>query len=393
MAPGAQPQQGGDNAYAPIWIILGIFFVLAIIGYYAGVSILRAYLHLKQVEISMLDHLLSPLLRGKLDALTSQGVIPTLFGSLSHQKVLNPALLQQISPGVSLVANTVGYYLKFPVIIFLLIFASLIFFTNTASRYARTYTMKTLLAQEKVNWPQIAPVAALDLVKVDIDQGPWAMAMNPMVFAKTHGLLKIEKVALAEGQLRTETKFIATADIGKATKVFALQLGEVWRGVEYLNPHTKALLSVFLARAHGDEEGSSALLTQMANSAAANLKKINYAGVDKLYAKHKDSKLLKRLIQQHAYVLTLMASLLQLSRTHGILAAADFLWLKPVDRPLWFMLNSVGRQTPFTEVSGPFAHWLSEKKMARRLMVPNVLEAAKALDLGVRDIIYHPEEE
>ncbi len=38
--------------------------------------------------------------------------------------------------------------------------------------------------QKVANWPQITPVLDLDLIKTDIDKGPWAMAMTPMQFCK-----------------------------------------------------------------------------------------------------------------------------------------------------------------------------------------------------------------
>ncbi len=53
----------------------------------------------------------------------------------------------------------------------------------------------------------------------------------------------------------------------------------------------------------------------------------------------------------------------------GVQASADFLWLKPIDRRLWYMLNTVGRQTPFAEVAGPYAHWLAEREMGKRILM------------------------
>ena len=88
-----------------------------------------------------------------------------------------------------------------------------------------------------------------------------------------------------------------------------------------------------------------------------------------------------------------MASMLELARTDGVLASAEFLWLKPLDRNLWYMLNCVGRQTPFPEISGPFAHWIVEKRLRRPLKVPMVAEAVDALDVALSDIIYNPEED
>ena len=50
------------------------------------------------------------------------------------------------------------------------------------------------------------------------------------------------------------------------------------------------------------------------------------------------------------------------------------------------MLNSIGRQTPFSEVGGAFAHWKAEKAMGRRSVVPMVDEAVKALEDAVKEV-------
>ena len=87
-----------------------------------------------------------------------------------------------------------------------------------------------------------------------------------------------------------------------------------------------------------------------------------------------------------------MASMLELARTDGVLASAEFLWLKPLDRKLWYMLNSVGRQTAVPEIAGAFAHWTAEKKTKRALRVPMVDEAAKSLEVAMKEIIYEADE-
>ena len=102
--------------------------------------------------------------------------------------------------------------------------------------------------------------------------------------------------------------------------------------------------------------------------------------------------MVQKVIQSHAYVLTTMASMLEAAREDGVQASADFLWLKPLDRRMWYMLNTVGRQTPFAEVAGPFSHWTAEKEMGRKLLVPMVEEATNALDIALKEIIYRPDE-
>ena len=79
--------------------------------------------------------------------------------------------------------------------------------------------------------------------------------------------------------------------------------------------------------------------------------------------------------------------MLEVARVDGVLATAEFLWLKPVDRRFWYMMNSVGRQVSVVEVSGPFAHWLAEKKVGRALKTPMVKEAVVALEEAMEGIL------
>jgi len=55
------------------------------------------------------------------------------------------------------------------------------------------------------------------------------------------------------------------------------------------------------------------------------------------------------------------------------------------------MLNTVGRQTPFSEVAGPYAHWLSEEELGRKIIVPMVDEAVIGLEVAIGEIIAPPE--
>jgi intracellular multiplication protein IcmP len=150
--------------------------------------------------------------------------------------------------------------------------------------------------------------------------------------------------------------------------------------------HIQALLAIFIARGCRDRESAEPVLRGI--SASANAGTLDFAGAQALWRKHINNKMVQRVIQKHAYVYTVMASLLELAREDGVLATAEFLWLKPIDRKLWYMLNSVGRQTAVPEIAGAFAHWLAEKKLEQALKVPMVDEGVKALELALQEIIY-----
>lgn len=371
MAAPAQQQQSGDNSLAPLWIVVCIFLAGWLIWAFFHTQIVTFLLHIKFFEARLISF-----------------VLPATAQFACSIKQLHPAELAFTQ--LLDVSREVGSYLRYPIIFLLLSLAVIIYFSHINLQFKRFYTMDSLAEAERKNWPQISPVIQLDLVKQDIDKGPWAMALSPMQFAKKYQLLQEEKTVAAM-TMAAKMRHHSTVRIKReaAHHVFVLQCGEYWQGVESLTPAAKALFAVFAARINQDRAGALKLLLQVAESSTTG--RLNFSGVDALLEKHRNNKLVHRVIHSHAYVLTVMASLLVLARKEGVLATADFLWLKPKDRLLWFMLNSVGRQTAFAEVSGPFAHWNVERIMGRRLMVPMVEEAVNGLEAAIKEILYIPD--
>src|SRR5262249_13387240 len=140
----------------------------------------------------------------------------------------------------------VGEYLRIPIIIFFLVLAFVIYFSNLTRSYKKSYSMRDLVELEHVNWPQITPVMKLDLVKTDIDKGPWAMALTPVMFCKKYKLIEEMRPQRREGMTKKEWNKIEVAlKRGEASKIFAVQLGPQWEGIAKLPPYTKALFAVF----------------------------------------------------------------------------------------------------------------------------------------------------
>lgn len=370
MAKGGGQAQS-DESSGVLWIIAALLVFGAIIGYVFKKQIFSFYFKVKLFEISFISFFTSALNGVRYDILSLD------FAKLSYTDAMK-------------LGDAVGNYLRIPLILIIVGLAALVFFKNTTRVFKRIYNMKQLAMLEKVNWPQITPVLDLDLVKANIDQGPWAMAMTPMQFCKKYKLLEEHKAQPREGMTRKEWNRIeVTLRRGQANKIFVLQLGPLWQGVDKLPLHVRALFAVFAARNQTDSKAAAELLAHISRSSA---KKLDFTGADELLKKHIDKKAIQNVINSHAYVLTVMASMLVAAREDGVQASADFLWLKPVDRRMWYMLNTVGRQTPFAEVAGPFAHWVAEREIGRRLIVPMVDEATNALDKVLKELIYIPDE-
>jgi intracellular multiplication protein IcmP len=367
-AQGSQQGQGGDNSLAAFWITIFVFALLGVIWYVFRVQIAWLILKLKYVEISLVSIFLS-----KTIPITQY--LQNIQGTAAEMKLLGAVL------------TDVGKYFRYPVVVVLLIFAFVIFLTHPAMKFKRQHNMKTLYDQEKYNWPQIMPISNINLVKEPIEKGPWGMSLTPMQFAKKHKLIVEEREkVIGLGQNQNITINLARS---QAYQVFSMQLDANFYNVDKLKPHIKALFVVFCARANKEESVAKKILNQLAVSFISG--HLDFSGVEEAVKKYKEIPSIKKVLDSHAYVITMMASMLETARQDGVVASADFLWLKVIDRQMWYMLNGIGRQTAFVEVGGAVAHWLAEKKIRRKISTPMVEEAVKALDIALKEVIYVPD--
>jgi len=374
MAAAPQSSNQQDNSMGILWTIAAILFGLGVVWVTFKSQITGFYLHIKLWEI---NHILRHFTHRLDDVATAISVmLSSPPDSVHFGDVVN-------------IGTVVGQYVRYFIIPPILLLAAWIYLSSSTRVFKHAYSMRELVHLEKTNWPQIVPVAGLDLVKTNIDRGPWAMALTPMQFCKRHDLLVEHRPGRREGAPRSQWNRVEVSlKRGKASQVFAVQLGPVWPGAMGCPPHVRALFAAFAARINGDTASAIQLYRQMSATSATRL---DFTGADELLKKHVDSPIVKQIIESHAYVLTVMAEMLVGARNDGVQATADFLWLKPVDRKLWYMLNTVGRQTPFAEVAGPFAHWKAEREASHRLLLPMVEEATRALELALKDLIYRPD--
>ncbi len=366
---GGHEGQGNDPGNMGIvWIIALTFMVMWGAWFFGHAQIVDGFFFIKRVEISVIQFF-----AGGLDQLKT-------YLSITPVNTVDFKTLSDVG-------NQVGDYLQFPIIIVLLLLAGVLFFRSSEGRYDETYTMSSFVHKEIQNWPQSSPVLDLDLVHQDIDEGPWAMALTPMAFAKKYHLLTAPVQKYSEDRLKSEMKFSVTLKPDRSKQIFMLQLGKLWQGSSALTPPARALFASFLARGSKDLE-SAELLEQFSRSSRSG--KLDFSGVDRLIAKYETLPIVQKIINRHAYELTVMASMLEFARTDGVLSSAEFLWLKPVDRRLWFVLNTAGRRVAVPEVAGVYAHWIAEKKLQRALKMPMIDSAIVALDMAIQEILYKP---
>lgn len=372
-----QAQQGqADNANGPLWAVGGIFVVFLLVWYFEHGLIVKIIFTIKLFEIHIVN----------------------LFSN-SLQPV--QAFIQRTSPAtvsfmqVAKVCEVVGKKISIPITVVFFIMAFFLYKGSVKNRFRTVHSMQSLSEQEQKNWPYIVPVLGINLLDESINEGAWAMALPPMQFAKKNKLLQEEPLTGERTVLARHLRVTVKIRRGRANRVFARQLGQPWEGVWKLPPYLRALFAIFAAKVEGDRVPAVALLRQIAGSAYKHPIKpehLNFKGADELLKKHEKSKVVAKVLNQHAYVMTVMASMLEVARLDGVLASAEFLWLKPVDRTLWYVLNTVGRQTAPCEIAGIIAHWLAERALGRAMLIPMIEEASLALESAIAELIYIPEE-
>ncbi|CAM2828474.1 type IVB secretion system coupling complex protein DotM/IcmP [Legionella worsleiensis] len=364
-----QQQPGSDNAMAPVWIIILLFITGFLVWKFGHAYIVSTVFQINVWQAKLVNLFLH-----------NQDLAQQIY----LMQTLDPATVDWARL-VEMTGN-VGDYMRYPVVFVLIVLAIVLYRSNITLKFRKTHDMKSLRAQEQFNWPAIMPVIKEDLVNQDVNTGPWAMALTPMEFARKYKLLKKDDAVLDKPVPGQEM----TAGIrkGDAKRVFTLQLGPYWDGFERCTPQAYALAAVFMARMNRDRDAANHILKVLDASFVAG--KPDFSVARPVIKKYQHAENVQEIIAKHAYMLTVMASLLEGARDDGVVPSSEFLWLKPVDRRLWYMLNCVGRQTPYAEVGGPFAHWRAEKEMGRRSLVPMIDEAIKALEIAIKEIKLTP---
>lgn len=199
--------------------------------------------------------------------------------------------------------------------------------------------------------------------------------------------LAYNNIQVPDGQIDEES----------AAKAFIKQLGRPWRGTKRLEDYKQILLAAFCLKAARKRNESDDMLGRVARCWSAK------GGLDL----KRDKKLLKdaqavlrnkklagpTLAQanRHAYETTAMLRALQFAREEGgVLAPAQFVWLRAHDRTLWYPLNNMGRQSFHMEALGAMSHFKAEKLTRRPIPVPKVEHALQTIQEYMSSIRARP---
>lgn len=268
--------------------------------------------------------------------------------------------------------------------------------------YAKTkdYSLHTFTDEMGIHYPHLRLFRKIDLTKRSVNEGWYRMADTEKQFAMKNSLLD-----RARGK-RSEFK----VDRDLAAEAFRGQMGKMWSGFNQLGTWELAIMALLMPRIAAtdpkmdDAEYKIALdktifLTgQYWNFAAdsydakSNTIKFDLKEAAATVRMYKSSLKVQRFFDRHAYVSTIIYSMLNEARSLGVLAAADLRWLRVADRRLWLLVDNVGRITAFPEISGIYSHYLHELKTKRAIERPMIDGAITALIRAVDEVAFSEDE-
>lgn len=208
----------------------------------------------------------------------------------------------------------------------------------------RAHTIQSLLEVQSKSFSSVTPVLKRDLTN---DTSPeWASSMHPEEWVAEHGLIVNEQLDVG-----------LTRDL-----LISSQLGKPVTSYGKFSAEERALFAVFGLRVFFKEKKASDALADALNYSANNAEsKPDLSLANEAFRRCVASPQAKVWLLKHPYPRTLLMDLLIESRHMGVLQSANFIWLKPHDRALWYPLNTAGRKAPFMEAAAVFNQMQAEQ--------------------------------
>ncbi|MDM7322423.1 MAG: hypothetical protein P3W87_003885, partial [Gammaproteobacteria bacterium] len=142
----------------------------------------------------------------------------------------------------------------------------------------------------------------------------------------------------------------------------------------------KVIYALLAAYAFGGREGKQDFekaAAQINQSCAGQKNGLpNLTVAQWIYDKYRQNPQAKKLFAIHHWEYTYLYALFKIAKKNGKVTHTSFIWLKPQDRILFYVLNTVGRATPHTEAAAAFAQYDFEVQCAKMKRLPVTLDEA-----------------
>lgn len=272
--------------------------------------------------------------------------------------------------------QVMGYF-RLPIAIILGLFAILSMFMKFDSKYTRKLGLEKIIEEHAKAFPVITPITKFNPIKSGYRTLGDAVPSKMAAFAEAltpEEWVAYQAVPMPNNQLDTVI----------TRQGFAKQLGKRWRSPERCPPYMQALFVAFAMKGAGLRRESDYFLGELSKcwdpKKGMKLSKVVRKTMREHINNPKTGRMMAKIALRHAFTSTAMLRLLQLAREQGgVLAPAQFLWLRAVDRHLWYALNNLGRAAIHIEAAGSIAHYRAEKSSNKPIPNPKVETAVDGL--------------
>ena len=287
------------------------------------------------------------------------------------------------------ILHSVGLYVRLPAVGFMGLLAVLCGVWAAPSRFRRNFDHEGLLREHVKHFPAAHAFLRRRLALSRLPDG----MPRPADYALT-----------AEEWI---DRFAAGRDRGfdeaRALEALTHQLGPRWWGPEAAAPVVRLLFVAFALHMVERRDEAIALLGEVSASLGASADNARtgpdaYLTLPAEAVRRADALLedrarfseAGRAAGRHAYTTPALMTVLNTARLRaGVLAPAQFAWLKLVDRPLWYALQSLGFESDGigrylhpnarVEAAGARDHWTSERAAGQPVTWPSIDRAMQAL--------------
>jgi intracellular multiplication protein IcmP len=248
-------------------------------------------------------------------------------------------------------------------------------FRGPNTQFRRNLGLEELIKRQARNFPVIAPFVKFNPSTqpsripgspVPAELPPFSEALGPEEWLAYHS------IPVPDGKI----------DEAAAARAFQKQLGGRWKGADALKPYKQILLAAFCLKASrkraqaDDMLGRAALCWSLKDGFKHSRDRTLLKEARAVLRNKSLAEKTLRVANQHAFVTTALLRALAFAREEGgVLAPAQFVWLRGHDRTLWYPLNNLGRQSFNMEAVGAMSHYRAEKMTQRPIPVPKLEDA------------------
>jgi hypothetical protein len=248
--------------------------------------------------------------------------------------------------------------------------ATLVVFKMKGDGFKRTFSLgggkgrgPSLAAEAAKQWKTATASAYFDPDGRDKDILP---ARTPIEW------LRDNKITFEDGEL----------DRDGCERAFAEQLGKPWHGIQRADLPTQTVIilaGMHLLRVKGAMQNREAI--SMAWAAGGNGTQKMQEVVNEGLANQKLVDAIDKLCGKCGWAATAIITMIDFARKRaGVLPSSDFVWMRRVNRHLWYSVNNVGRRRFHTEGAGAMAHFFAERVVGNPLPEPHVDEAINGVE-------------